>query len=100
MQEKVLTSKHSVRLEPTKLMLVGTRATYLATGDAGDVKSKLIRFGWIGLCLHHGIQIDGSHEVSCCASSSRAQQRACHRVARVSHTFVLQLGHIDPAVDA
>ena len=25
---------HSVRLEPMKLILVGTRATYQATGDA------------------------------------------------------------------
>ena len=33
-QEKVLTSVHSVRLEPTKLILVGTRTTYRATGDA------------------------------------------------------------------
>ena len=35
MQEKAPTSKHSVRLEPTKLILIGTRATYQATGDAG-----------------------------------------------------------------
>ena len=28
---------HSVRLEPTKLILVGTRTTYQATGDAGYV---------------------------------------------------------------
>ena len=26
---------HSVRLEPTKLVLIGTRTTYRATGDAG-----------------------------------------------------------------
>ena len=26
---------HSVRLEPTKLILIGTRTTYQATGDAG-----------------------------------------------------------------
>ena len=26
---------HSVRLEPTKLILTGTRTTYQATGDAG-----------------------------------------------------------------
>ena len=26
---------HSMRLEPTKLILVGTRTTYQATGDAG-----------------------------------------------------------------
>ena len=25
---------HSVRLEPTKLILIGTRTTYQATGDA------------------------------------------------------------------
>ena len=31
---KVLTSMHSVRLEPTKLILVGTRTTCQATGDA------------------------------------------------------------------
>ena len=36
MQEKVLTSTHSVRLEePTKLISVGTRTTYQATEDAG-----------------------------------------------------------------
>ena len=34
MQEKVPTSMHSVRLEPTKLILIGTRATYQASGDA------------------------------------------------------------------
>ena len=28
---------HSVRLEPTKLFLVGTRTTYQATGDAGEL---------------------------------------------------------------
>ena len=33
MQEKVLTSMHSVRLEPMKLILVGTRTTYEATGE-------------------------------------------------------------------
>ena len=27
---------HSVRIEPTKLILVGTRITYQATGDAGS----------------------------------------------------------------
>ena len=26
---------HSVRLEPTKLILIGTRTTYQAPGDAG-----------------------------------------------------------------
>ena len=26
---------YSVRLEPTKLILIGTRTTYQATGDAG-----------------------------------------------------------------
>ena len=37
MQEKVPTSMHSVRLEPTKLTLAGTRTTYedQTTGDAG-----------------------------------------------------------------
>ena len=34
MQEKVPTSMHSVRLEPTKWILIGTRTTYQATGDA------------------------------------------------------------------
>ena len=28
---------HSVRLEPTKLILIGTRTTYQATGDAGGL---------------------------------------------------------------
>ena len=28
---------HSVRLEPTKLILIGTRTTYQATGDAGTI---------------------------------------------------------------
>ena len=27
---------HSVRIEPTKIILVGTRITYQATGDAGS----------------------------------------------------------------
>ena len=27
---------HSVRLEPTKMILVGTQTTYQATGDAGN----------------------------------------------------------------
>ena len=35
MQEKAPTSMHSVRLEPTKSILIGTRTTYQATGDAG-----------------------------------------------------------------
>jgi len=34
MQEKVPTSMHSVRLEPTKLILTGTRTTYQTTVDA------------------------------------------------------------------
>ena len=34
MQEKTLTSMHSVGLEPAKLILIGTRTTYQATGDA------------------------------------------------------------------
>ena len=33
--DKVLTSMHSVGLEPTKLILVGTRTTYEATGGVG-----------------------------------------------------------------
>ena len=33
MEGKVLTSVHSSRLEPTKLISVGTRTTYLATGE-------------------------------------------------------------------
>ena len=32
MQEKALASVHSVGLEPTKLILIGTRTTYQATG--------------------------------------------------------------------
>ena len=28
---------HSVRIKPTKLILIGTRTTYQATGDAGSV---------------------------------------------------------------
>ena len=28
---------HSVRIEPAKLILVGTRRTYQATGDAGAI---------------------------------------------------------------
>ena len=31
---------HSVRLEPTKLILIGTRTTYQATGDAGTTALK------------------------------------------------------------
>ena len=33
-QEKAPTSMHSARLEPTKLVLTGTRTTYQATADA------------------------------------------------------------------
>ena len=41
-KEKVLTSAsmHSVRLEPTKLILVGTRTTYRATEVAGKRNGK------------------------------------------------------------
>ena len=44
MQEKAPTSMHSVRLEPTKLILIGTRTTYQATGDAGkkDAERKAL----------------------------------------------------------
>ena len=31
---------HSVRLEPTKMILIGTRTTYQATGDA-DIKNYI-----------------------------------------------------------
>ena len=37
MQQKVPTSLYSVTLEPTKLILVGTRTTYSATGEAGHI---------------------------------------------------------------
>ena len=43
MQEKVPTSTHSVRLEPTILILVGTRTTYQATRDA-ESYVHLLRF--------------------------------------------------------
>ena len=33
---------HSVRLEPTKLILAGTRTAYQATGDAG---TKIDKYG-------------------------------------------------------
>ena len=33
----------SVRLEPTKLILTGTRTTYQATGDAGSTGGGIIR---------------------------------------------------------
>ena len=31
---------HSVRLEPTKLTLIGTRITYQATGDAAPQEER------------------------------------------------------------
>ena len=31
---------HPVRLEPTKLSLIGTRTTYQATGDAGNLDTR------------------------------------------------------------
>ena len=37
MLEKLLTSTHSVRLDHTKMILVGARTTYQATGDAGII---------------------------------------------------------------
>ena len=41
MHEKAPTSMHSMRLEPAKLILIGTRTTcYQATGDAGVLYSK------------------------------------------------------------
>ena len=47
MHEKVLTSTyaHSVRIEPTKLILVGTRITYQATEDAINrgIQSRTVR---------------------------------------------------------
>ena len=39
MQEKFPSSMHSVRLEPTKLILIGTRTTYQATGDSQSGKN-------------------------------------------------------------
>ena len=39
-------SMHSERLEPTKLILGGTRATYQAAGNAGNK-------GWIMLYQYH-----------------------------------------------
>ena len=39
LQEIVPTILHSVRLEPTKLILIGTRTTYQAAGDAGTYLS-------------------------------------------------------------
>ena len=41
---------HSVGLEPTKLILIGTRTTYQATGDAGSGRDVLPRDG-IDVCL-------------------------------------------------
>ena len=40
MREKVPTSMHSVRLELTNLILIRTRTTYEATGDAGLIHMK------------------------------------------------------------
>ena len=31
---------HSARIEPTRLILVGTRITYQVTGDLGDLNSQ------------------------------------------------------------
>ena len=36
MQDKTLTGMHSVGLEPSKLILIGTRTAYQATGEAGS----------------------------------------------------------------
>ena len=44
MQEKVPTSMRSVRLEPTKLILIGTRTTYQATGDAGSTIQQIVEY--------------------------------------------------------
>ena len=41
MQEKVPTGMHSVRLEPAKLFLIGTRTTYQATGTMLATRYRL-----------------------------------------------------------
>ena len=41
MQEKVLRVVHAVRIELAKLILVATRITYQATGDAGWYRREI-----------------------------------------------------------
>ena len=59
MQEKVPTSMHSVRLEPTKLILMSTRTTYQATGDAGLVFMVKGTHETVTYCNNH-IAVSGS----------------------------------------
>ena len=69
-QEKVLASRmHSVRLEPTKLILLGTRITYQATGDVRD----------LGLGLGLGFDISGiSTKQNLSKVLPRAYDKYCH----------------------
>ena len=54
MQEKALTSMHSVGLEPAKLILIGTRTTNEATGDAGN----MIQYYDVTKYLHRTVHIE------------------------------------------
>ena len=46
MQQEAPTSVHSARLEPTKLILMGWRTTYQATGDAGGACVYCSSMSW------------------------------------------------------
>ena len=54
---------HSVRIEPAKLILVGTRITYQATGDAGILRRRLTknRIDYHGTYIHTRYDFDIRH---------------------------------------
>ena len=64
---------HSVRLEPTKLMLIGTRTTYQATGDAVSRVYGTVWFAWSPLSLrcYRYLIIAGSSVICYCKLSIR-----------------------------
>ena len=81
---------HSVRLEPTKLIFIGTRTTFQATGDAGVLTLYLVVALHRGLCtIPHEFLYKGCGYDCCCIPYPRFSEQT--RPERFSHLSTRQV---------
>ena len=64
MQERVLTSVHSVKLEPANRILAGTRTTYQATGDASCRRLVGLKVSFVSVAFYLPTHPDGLFRVN------------------------------------
>ena len=74
---------HSVRLEPTKMILIGTRITYQATGDAGisyGGQTALLMGAHLSLrtCIHMSARQLSSRKIGITKITSRRDIMTIH----------------------